>query len=690
MALDSRYFTAIDLEQYLVDKDTGAPLSGGTIEFWEDDNRTTPKLVYQLTGAPPNYTYSPLPNPVNVGLAGTPLDNNGNNVAIYAFPYDAEGNLQLYYVVVKNSFGTEQFVREAWPNVTAETNPANEQSNLSNELSNPQFVDINFSQNNPLTITFTGSSTTTVAIAPRWDLIISHTGAGSVVVTRNSIAGSLGYPGNPPYTLTVTAGANVSALQLRQRLLNNPDIFSPKVGGENGYLATSVLLSPSSSVTAYYQPNGQGLQTILSANNLTGIYTEFNSTVQLSGASNPSGGDTGYVDIIFSLPIVGSTTLGNLQVIGVNSNIENIGYGQITANRQKDQLFNYYNPLLQAKPIPSYLVGWDFALNPTQAFGPTISASSAGANTSAQTWDQTILFQSVNSGAAVSRASSGALRITATNATQFALVQYLPQTVARKILNGSLSVNVAALTPTVGGLTGTVSLWYTKASLPSTASNNSIVATLNANGYPATFNGTWFEVTRNGLGNAQFLVGDSSTTNFNDYGFSGWNFNGGADANLATFFALVVGFGTLPSGQTIDIDSISLVPGSIPTRPAPQTIDEVLRECQYYYSKSFNYGVVPATQLGISAGVVQSFSTGTIYTGGFFEFPVYMYATPAVTIYNPIHNNSQFGVIGSAFDCNTTTITVLNQNGFGFTAVSVSSGQNVNVGSWSADARLGL
>ncbi len=693
MALDPKYIVDISLEEYLVDNATGAPLSFGSIEFWKDDNRTDPKLVYELSGAPPNYTYTALPNPITLSVAGTVTDSIGNNEAIYYHPYDANGDIELYYIVVKNSFGVVQFTREAWPNVASSSNPGAGNSNISNELSNPQFVDINFPQNNPLTINFTGSSTTTVAIAPKWDLVISHTGSGSVVVTRNAIVGSSAYPGNPPYTLTVTAGANVSSLYLRQRLLNNPDVFSPAVGGSNGYIAASVLLAPSSNLSIQYKPNGLTAQTILAANNISGSYAESMATIQLSGAANPSTGDTGYVDILVVLPIVGSTTLSNLQIVGLDSDISTIGYEQTTANRQRDQLFNYYNPLLQYKPISSYLVGWDFALNPAQATGVTIAASSAGANTSAQIWDQTILFQSANSGAAVSRSASGngALTITATAATQFALIQYLPQAVARKILNDAISANIAAITASSGGLIGTISLWYTTdGSLPSTGSNNSLVATLDANGYPATFNGTWIEVTRNGLGNAQFNVGNSTTANFNDYGFTGWNLNGAAGADTATFFAIVVGFETLPITDTIDIGSVSLVPGSIPTRPAPQSIDEVWRQCQYYYSSSFSYGVVPATQQGASDGVVTLFNSGTVYGGSFFEFPVYMNAAPSVTLYNPVSNNAQFYCTSSATDNTNTTLDTIGENGFFVRTQTQNGGQEVSIGAWSGDARLGL
>jgi hypothetical protein len=695
MALNPLYIVPINLEEVFVNHEDGTLLAGGTIEFYKDDDRLVSKSVYELSGAPPNYTYDALPNPVTLSSVGTPADNSGNPVNLYYYPYDSEGNIELYYIVVRDSAGTIQFTRQGWPNTTSSStpSPSDTNPNITNELSNPQFVDINFPLNNPFTINVTGATTTTVAIAPRWDLVIVHSGSGTVAVQRNAVVGTSAYPYNPPYTLTITPGLNITSLTLRQRLGNNPDVFSPAPGGTDGYLSASVLLAPSSAVTVKYQPSGQSAQTILTASNATGAYAQFEETVQLDPANNTEDGDDGYVDILVELSVAAATTLSNLQILGLDSDSTTVAYDQNTANRQKDQLFNYYNPLLQYKPIPSYLVGWDFPLNPTQPLGPTIAASSAGVNTSKYMWDQTIVFQSANNGAAISRSSTGngALRVTATNATQFALVQYLPQAVARRMLQENLSANIAAITAKVGGLAGTISLWYTTdASLPSAASNNSIVLTLDANGKPATFNGNWTEVTRNGLGDAQFTVTNADGLLFNDYGFSGWSLNGAAAINTATFVAVVVGFASLTAAGTIDIGSVSVVPGDIPTRPAPQTPDEVLRECQYYYSSSFNSGVVPSTTQTSAGGVIQIVSVGDVLIGGFFEFPVHMRATPAVTIYNPVNNNAQFYSQSAAADCSGTTVGNINENGFIVTATTANVGQNVNIGGFSADARLGV
>lgn len=688
--------TNVGLEVYFVDKTTGGPLSGGFVYFFEDESRVTPKLVYEQTGAPPNYTYVPLPNPITLSAVGTILDNSGNDVPIYYYPYDAAGNLELYYIVVTDSAGLEQFVREGWPH-SAIANPAGSGSaNIANQLTNPQFVNVLFNPSNVLTITIAGAGTTNVNIAPGWTLNITTTGASTVTVQRTAITGVTAYPFNPPYTLTITPGANITVLTLSQKLNNNPSIWSPQnAGSTNGYIGASLLLAPLSSVSVYYAPSVGAQQLILAANNTTGLYSEFTGTVQLTPAANTDSSNTGFVNIVIQLSTTLVTTLSNLQIVGLNAN-QTVLYDQTPVNRQYDYMFNYFNPLLQYKPIRSYLVGWDFPLNPTQALGPTLAASAAGANTSRYVWDQTIVFQTANSGPAISRGTNGCLTITATNTTQFALVQYLEQSVARMILNDRNSVNLTAFTAHVGGLGGTVSLWYTTdGALPSCAANNSIVATLSAAGKPLTFNGTWVEVPRSNLGDATFTIGASpTTTNFNNYGFNGWDLQGIAATNTATFFAIVVGFASLTAASSVNIDSISLVPGDIPTRPAPLTGNETSLLCKYYYNKTFLTGTVPATNVGLGTGEcvfiayengIQNLTTPPI------NFVPEMIGTPNVIFYNPAANNAQARNASDGADCTLTQSSFLTAKTYGFQCTTDAGsivGSHINV-HMIFDSRLG-
>lgn len=596
--LDERYITSLDLQPYLVNKQTGEPLANGKIYFWQDDNRLYPKTVYQLSGAPPNYAYSPLPNPITLSATGTIVNAFGEEVSVYYYPYDQFGNLELYYITVTDEDGLDQFSKQAWPNIADGNNPANAgEAGFNNEISNSQFVDVLFNPDETLTISFTGNSTKLVDIAPGWQLSIVHDNSGSLQISRESIAGSSLYQTNPPYVLSVVPGSNITQLRLIQKLEHNPSIWSPIVPGQLGYVNGGILIaSGTGEVKLIYSPQSTGTeQTILTAANNTGAPFYFSDTTQLDVADNTDTSDTGYVNLIVDLPTSTPTKVSSIQFLGLESDELAIPYQQQPVNRQKDYLFHYYQPKIQAMPIPSHLVGWDFALNPAQIFGDSVNLGAIGANKSAYVWDQTIAFQSVDNSIAASRTSSGALRLTASATTQTAIIQYLDAKQARKILSDNIAVNLLALSDNTNGLVGTISLWATDdVSLPNIApaTNNSIVLTLDANGKPATLNGVgWEEVPRSSLGDATFTLTDSLT----DFNFQGWDMSGNALVTTATYFAVVIGFASLTNAKVIDIQSVGLCSGDIATRPAPLTPDEVARQCEYYYEKSYKNSDIEGT-----------------------------------------------------------------------------------------------
>src|SRR6478736_4050174 len=119
-------------------------------------------------------------------------------------------------------------------------------------------------------------------------------------------------------------------------------------------------------------------------------------------------------------------------------------------------MFNYYKAGLDFKPIPSYLVGWDFPLNPAQFLGSNVPAS--GAAGSKYVWDQTIMFQSEASGINVNRSPSGTLLLQAAAVdSKVAIIQYLSQTEAREILTNPLSSMLTTHASPTAGIPGTIS-----------------------------------------------------------------------------------------------------------------------------------------------------------------------------------------------------------------------------------------
>lgn len=641
MALDERYITSIDLEEYFVDNVSGLPLSGGTIEFWVDENRSQPKPVYQISGSPPNYTYSLLPNPITLSPVGTVVNasNPAVNVAIYYYPYDEEGNLQLYYVVVRDSSGNVQLTREAWPNLSEANDPADSDNNINNELSNSQFVDVLFDPEYGLTISETGAVTNNVySIAPDWDLLVSTNGAATVTVNRTSVTGSANLPTNPPYTLDILAGGgNLSSLKLRQRLNHNPDIWAS--GYVAGYMVISSLDGNSHTINMLYSPSIAPSSTvILNGSTLTSGYQTIFNTVEIDPGANTENSDIGYVDIILDLPVAGEYNITSLQITGLNAEQQNVLYQQEPVNRQEDHLFNYYNSLLQYKPIPTYLTGWNFGYNPAQILGQAIGSQSVGANKSYYSWDQTIVYQSVDSAASIDRGSDGTFKITATVDSSLALVQYIGTRTMKRILQERLGVGMRGYSSSVAGLNGTVSLWYTKdANVPDIDSSNynSLVLTLDANGKPSTFNGNWTEIKRKGRGDARFTL---NSTPFNEEFFNGWYLDDISEATSATYVAIVIGFQPLLTGQSFSFDSISLCPGDITTISPATTFDEEFMKCEHYYETSYNAGVVPGTVTttgAITYAIPQNTNSGLFTRSFVLPYRTYKFGTPLITLYSP-------------------------------------------------------
>lgn len=143
MALDPRFVVTADIEEFFLDKDSGQPLSGGTVTFYSDVNRTIKKPVYELTGSPPNYSYSALPNPIEFSAVGSYVNASGDPIVPYYFPYAgipslSNGTIELYYIEVRNSDGVLQFTREGWPNFTANNTTAS--TTNQNLIPNGQFL----------------------------------------------------------------------------------------------------------------------------------------------------------------------------------------------------------------------------------------------------------------------------------------------------------------------------------------------------------------------------------------------------------------------------------------------------------------------------------------------------------------------------------------------------------------------
>ena len=452
-----------------------------------------------------------------------------------------------------------------------------------NQISNPQFAFVNFNGTPNPTFTSTGD---TIEFAPDWKIVTTGS-SGSVTITQLAFEGVDGIDSNPSHGISIVSSGWTS-IALRQRFNHNGALWAGEA------VAVSLVASASNPVdfaaTIIYS---DGTRNDIIENQFTIGYQTFANAIDIPASSNIDAPDVAYTD--FEISWSGSLTvnLTSIQLVGQDDADPLFAYQQVTIERHLDNEFHYYKPLLDFKPIPSYLVGWDFPLNPAQ-FGST-ALGAIGANKSAYVWDQTIVFQSTDSAITPSRSAAGNLVLTVGGtASKTAIIQYAAGNEAKALLLNNLSVNTylkaSAATPI------TISLWYTaNASLPvvTAGTNNSLVTGLDANGYPTVIAG-WVEVARITTQKAQFTSATSLDSDTATNGFSGWQALANSVASTATFFAIVVGTGSIAAAGTIEFGSVSLVPGDIPTIPAPQTPDEVLRETSYYFETSYS----PANSIG--------------------------------------------------------------------------------------------
>ena len=111
--IPSKYF-----QEGILDKDTGEPLAAGLVYSWADEARTIAKPLYAKVDASPTNNYVALPNPTTLSSIGT-FNYCGNDIIPYFYPYDENGNLELYFIDVVSAGGEPQFTRENIPDLSS-------------------------------------------------------------------------------------------------------------------------------------------------------------------------------------------------------------------------------------------------------------------------------------------------------------------------------------------------------------------------------------------------------------------------------------------------------------------------------------------------------------------------------------------------------------------------------------------
>ncbi len=594
------FYQMLPLQQTIWDKDGTGPLAAGIVTFYSDPAFTVLKDVYQESGAPNDYTYVNIGSTLMLSSIGSFVDESGNNFIPILYPWDtpdgqegAPGDFEPYYITVVSAQGVLQFTVEDYPENSYSISPSSgsEGTITQNLIINPQFSEVLFAPN-PATnnVIFTVSGPTTTVIAPGWSIV--STGSGTITVSQLSLNSQT--PGDAAYGIDIAFSADVQG-SLTQVITNSPRLLQG--GFAAGYFEFAVVANPPLTLGMTYTPSNTGSpQAICSGQAIAvGPFYAIQGTVAISTNNNSNA--SGNVTIGLIIPVGAHVQVTNVQLLGVaDGSVEINHFIQMSTAIQNSQLFSYWQPALNYKPIPSYLVGWDFPLNPNQELGPIVSAASTGTGGSRYVADQTIAYQDVNSSLSFVFDTPSGIGVSTANTTQWALVQYIPLPNARELMQENLSVQLSGYLHSSNAsdtIVSTVNLYYsTDASVPviTSGTNKSLIATM-TNGIPSTFNGSWTAIP-NIYQTNNYVFSTDTVSGQQTININGWRPPSGISNK---YVAIVISFSQMTSSQQFALEYCSLNAGDIPTKPAPQTADEVLRECQYYYEKSYDNSVLPGT-----------------------------------------------------------------------------------------------
>jgi len=582
------------LQQQLWDKTLNVPLSGGIVKFFRDDARTTPKIVYELVGSGPgNYSYVSLGAELTLSGIGTYIDENGGNIPVYLWPFTGNPDdvppsqtAQNYYITVESSTGVFQFDIINWPGVGSGSSATIDFDTTDNVLANTQFVDVSFPLNAspslPWSLNVTGTQTAT-PIAPDWDVVT--TGSGTLFLYRDVVADDTSADpslGNPAYALYINTTGFTQPIILRQRILN-PRLFANK-----NVSATFIISSQDAgayTVSMNYTPSiTSSIQQICTGTTLSSEFTRIFNILPV--LIDDPGSGAGYVDITLVFPQGHPFLISCVQLCGVG-NGEVVQYLEQTVERIQDQLFHDYNNHLQFKPIPSLLTGWDFILNPAQFINTSITT------TPSYICDQTIAATSsgtVDFG--FDGTTQNAVFLTTANNQAWYILQYLTGDEAFNVVSAIVSSMVTVYAPGAVGCAINVYMYYSNGggtipTLPTT------IGTVNSSGVFSLSAANWAEITQF-TPTGSFMIPSGSSGEI-DMRFNGFNAKKYYGTSSTANFAIVVTFAAPTASTNIDLLSVSLNKGYIATRPGAKSQNEVLRECQYYYEKSYELPTAPGT-----------------------------------------------------------------------------------------------
>lgn len=523
-----------------------------------------------------------------------------------------------------------------------------------NQITMSTFSEVNFVS--PLAITAAG----TYSVAPGWNLVL--TGAGTGTITQNPIAGNQNFVNDPNFSLGISL-FGFSTAALVQRFDKNGAIWMSTLlstaPNQDGYISMSItaqaMTSTYSPITFFYTPStGSPVQIgSVSGSINTGSYQVYDASQLMPVSANSDTSDVAYVDVVINLLGTGNIQITNIQVVGQEVPTGTTPapvappYQQQTNERNIDHLFHYYRNSIILQPKDTILTGWNFPLNPFQFV--TTAVTTVVPQTQ-YICDQTILHQEGGSQIATGIATNAdrfglkVQAVTSSTTNKFTLMQYIDTTTTYPYWSYKVSALVKLrFNSTVSSTVRFKMLLMWRLDAPPTLSASEPIT-----GWAGD--------------NLALAAGWTAIKPLNDPVYTASNSAAGADLNYAfnsfqlptassdTMYLAAVFYtvdemkSTAGNEDYFVIDKISLVNNDFAIDTQPQTFDDVLRQCQYYYEKSYDTGVLLGTSTLV--GALNKYQTAVFSNGSGagncfgapweFQFNTVKRALPVTSIYSTV------------------------------------------------------
>ena len=515
-----------------------------------------------------------------------------------------------------------------------------------NQVSNPQFSIISFVS--PYTVSATDPDP--IEVAPGWFLEVA--GSGSVEFQRVALNDAIPNPSNAPYALRLTlSGWSANSVFLRQRFQQNGMLWANKIVSST--ITARLNGSPQSISATLVDSNNDPLAIVLPSTPINETFNEYTGYGTLPATTNPDLPPAAYIDYKLALPSNIDIYVTSFQLIVQDLPIQP-PFEQDTIDRQIDHTFHNYRDSILFQSKDTILTAWNFPLNPWQF--ATTTSTNIGANQ--YITDQTIAIQQhyVSSAAGNNiQAGTGAytqnfgLLITASTATNvFGILQYIDSYTIQPYWGYTVSSLVKVNVNTSHGTSVRVKMRLIyRSSLPPTLSQTEPVSSWTVGSDPS-FSGGWTAIAPE---NDSIYTLSSGV---NEITFDNIQLPAATGATM-TLGVMIYTLDNMDSTGTADallFDSISLVRNDFSIDTQPQTYAQVLKDCQFYYEKSYDAGILPGTASNFSSAINRTMGIsgqGTVSSSVFaksFHLPylqIKRTESPVATLYSP--NSGTAGLI---------------------------------------------